>query len=163
MVKPPKTESQKIGEELAEEKETYGLYDKAKLDIYNKKEEGETYLEDINRKDIPSGRKEIPYMYYGPAFRACVMNLYGKLKYKIRYINNPDGKPKYAKLYELDDYQFQNTDPSKNKDLDKMTFAEANRYFDMMRSFIEDIGITRFEIEKLSVPEKILRDAFSSD
>lgn len=152
-MKPEKTESQKIGDELQEEKETYGLYDKAKLDIYNKKEKGEEYLEDINRKDIPAGRREIPFMYHGPAFRACILNLYGKLKHKIRYVRDANNEPVYKKLYELDDYMFQKTK------LDDMTFKEANIYFDLMRAFIEDIGITRFEIDKLTLKERIHRAA----
>jgi hypothetical protein len=92
-------------------------------------------------------------MYHGPAFVACIMNLYGKLKYKIKYIRGSDGKPTYKELYELDDYLFQ------KKDLGKMTFAEANKYFDLMRAFIEDIGITRFEIDKLTLKERIHRAA----
>lgn len=155
-MKPEKTESQKIGDELAEEMETYGLYDKVKVDIYNEMMEASKHLKDINTKDIPVGRKEIPYMYHGSDFVATIINLYIMLKPKIEYVQTKEGETRYAKLFELDDYYFD------RKDSGKMTFLQAKTYFDLERAFIERLGITRFEIAKLSLNEKIKRSAFES-
>jgi hypothetical protein len=156
-MKPEKTESQKIGDELAEEKETFALFDTVKIDIYEEWNKANEDLRDIEEKDLPEGKKEIPYQKYGPRFVSRIMSLYRRLKNKLGYINDKDGKPVFKKLYELDDYEL------KEKNTAKMTFLEAKEYFDIMTTMIEKLGITRFEFEKLDSKEKIMRDAFSSD
>jgi hypothetical protein len=152
-MKPEKTESQKIGDELRNEMETYGLYDKAKLDIYNKMIQANDFLYDIIDRDLPEGKKQIVQMKNGSRFVASIMTLYILVKPKMKYLKDV----KYKPLGELNDYYFGKSQ------IDKMTFTDAKIYFDLLREFIEEIGITRFEIEKLSPVEKLNREAFSSD
>jgi hypothetical protein len=152
-----KTESERIGDELREEKETYALFDTVKIDIYNEWKKANENLRDIEEKDLPSGLKEIPYQYYGPRFVSRIMSLYRSLKNKVEYINDKNGQPVFKKLYELDEYEL------KEKNTAEMTFKEAKEYFDVMTRMLEKLGVTRFEFEKLDSKEKIMRDAFSSD
>jgi hypothetical protein len=153
-----KSESELLSDEMRGEMETYGLYDTVKIGIYEEKEQCEKYLEDIVSKDIPRRITDIRRMRYGFAFRGGVINLYGKIKHKLTYIKGKDGKLKYGELYDLDAYFRKQDDPNR-KDLKDMTFEEAYRYFDLMRGFIEEIGITKFEIEKLTLKERIKRAA----
>ncbi|QLJ53503.1 MAG: hypothetical protein Sv326_1328 (plasmid) [Candidatus Fermentimicrarchaeum limneticum] len=152
-MKPEKTESQKIGDELAEEMETYGLYDKIKMDIYEVFKNANDNLADINRKDLPVGRREIQFQYYGPRFVSNVMKLYIYLVDKIDYVKDTECK----KLTDLQGYY------DGKKDLGKMSFKDAKYYFLLERRMLEKLGIFRFEVEKLESKEKIMRDAFSSD
>jgi uncharacterized protein YkuJ len=149
------TETQKISNELSEEKETYGLYDLVKKDIYLKMINALGKLNDINTKDIPAGAKEIPYMKYGSDFVAAIIDLWVLLGPKLEYITDE----RLKKISELEDYYFQRN----GKSPANMTFSEAKEYFWLQRLFIEKLGITRFEFEKLEPAERILREAFSSD
>jgi hypothetical protein len=106
---------------------------------------------------LPEGKKEIPYQKYGPRFVSRIMSLYRRLKNKIGYIKGEGGEPMFKKLYELDEYEL------KGKNTAKMTFLQAKEYFDMMTAMLEKLGITKFEIERLSVSERVNRDAYSSD
>jgi hypothetical protein len=152
-----KTISESIGDELITEMETYGLYDKVKMDIYDEYKETKKHLKDINTKDIPVGRKEIAYQYYGPAFISAIIDLYIDLKPKVEYIRAKDGTLMFKDLYELDDYYFE------RKNVKDITFLQAKTYFDLMSLMLEKLGIKKFEIEKVKPSERINRDAFDSD
>jgi hypothetical protein len=151
-MKPEKTESQKIGDELRNEMETYGLYDKVKMDIYTKMIQANDFLYDIIDRDLPEGKKEIQYMKNGSRFVASIITLYILVKPKMKYLQDK----KYKKLEDLDDYYFS------RKNIAKMTFDDSKIYFDLLREFIEELGITRFEIEKLNLNEKVKRSGFES-
>jgi len=147
------TETQKISNELSEEKETYGLYDLVKKDIYLKMKEALDKLNDINTKDIPAGAKEIPYMKYGSDFVAAIIDLWVLLGPKLEYVTD-----KIKKISELEDYYFQRN----GKSPANMTFSEAKEYFYLERVFIEKLGITKFEIDKVDVAERVKRDSCDS-
>ena len=154
MPKPPKTDSQKIGEELGEERETFGLYDLAKLDYYKKVERGFDLIYDIDQ-DIGNGQDP----KYLPDFLSLVVCLYRDLKPKIKYVKNKDGTTKYSSLYELQPWWEKDEKTGKLKSITELKYDDAVVYLGMMRDLIEDLGITRFEIEKLSLDERIHRDA----
>jgi hypothetical protein len=151
----PEPSSQAIGNELSEEKETYGLYDLVKKDIYLQMMKALKKLNDINTKDIPAGMKEISYMKHGPGFISSVIDLYVMLGPKLEYVR----EEKYKKMLELEDYYLQRN----GRNPATMTFLQAKEYFWLERAFIEKLGITKFEIDKLEVAERVKRDAFDSD
>ncbi len=149
MVRNPKTESERIGAELITERETYGLYDRVKIDTYEEWEEANDYLRDIEERDLPVDRNEIQYMYYGPKFVAKVRSLYRRLANKIPYIKGEDGTLMFKELYELDNLTLKDT-----------TFKKAEKYFKLETTMLEKLGITKYEVEKLTLDEKVRREAF---
>lgn len=151
------TETKKISAELSEEKETYGLYDQVKVDLYLEWCQANNDLRDIEDKDLPMGNKEISYMRYGSRFVSRIMSIYRRLKHKIPYMSEKSGELAFKRLYELDEYEL------KGKNTADMTFLQAKEYFDIQTAMLERLGITRFEFEKLEPAERILREAFSSD
>jgi hypothetical protein len=110
-------------------------------------------LRDIEQKDLPARRKEITYQYYGPRFVSRIMSLYRRLKNKIGYIKGENGEPMFKRLYELDEYEL------KGKNTADMKFSEAKEYFDIMTTMLEKLGITKFEFEKLSGSQEVIKES----
>jgi hypothetical protein len=149
MAEDEETESEKLTEELKAERRSYGLYDVVKQRIWHEYLRAEEHLFDIIDRDLPEGRTEIPYMTRGSRLVASVLTLYLLIKPKIGYIADE----KYKKLYELDDYYLG------RKKIGEMTFLEAREYLDLLREFLETLGITAFEIAKLSGADEVIKDA----
>lgn len=149
MLKKEVGESEKVGEALAGEMETFGLYDKIKNDMYELFKAANKNLGDINKKDLPVGRNEIPYQYYGPEFVSQIIELWMYLTDKIDYVSDKE----CHRLHELQEYY------DGKKDLGKMTFKEAKYYFKLEKRLLEKLGIFRFEIPKLSGAQAVDKEA----
>lgn len=118
------------------------------MDIYLVMLQAMNFLYEIMDRDIPEGRKNLANMKKGTRFVASIISLYLLVKPKLKYV--PDKK--YDKLKELDDYYFG------RKDLTTMTFLEARVYLDLLRDFIEALGITAFEVERLSGSQTVVKE-----
>lgn len=112
------------------------LWDVVRLELFNKYQRALEFFRVIEF-DLVAGRS--PRSRDVEEFIGWVFALYVELKPKLKY-KQFKGNSEYAKLGELEKLL------SSSKA--RLDFPKAREYFLLMRDMIEDLGITKIEVEK---------------
>lgn len=133
-------------EESPEERETYGLFIETKLAIFRKYEEANRTYVELQKAQVLDGFRHpgesvLPSISLIANLAGLVMGIYVDLSPKLDKVRGRETRHKYLVLKELDSFVYGNRSFANAKE-----FSFLIRCFKLERDFLEDLGITRFDL-----------------